>query len=150
MENGSSWFFNRHKWSMQKGRNKFNVLFTAGPLTYQVSLESLLIGHEDWVYSVQWQVSSTLETEGVPCYQSEIILSAPMDKTMMIWKPEKTSGIWMNVVTVRELSHCALGFYGGHWSPSLRFNFSTWLRWVFSSLEKCSYHQITRNLKRFP
>ena len=23
----------------------------------------------------------------------------------------------LNVVTVGELSHCALGFYGGHWSP---------------------------------
>lgn len=93
-------------------------IFTAGPLTYQVSLESLLIGHEDWVYSVQWQPPSASETEGAPCYQSESILSASMDKTMMIWKPEKTSGIWMNVVTVGELSHCALGFYGGHWSPN--------------------------------
>lgn len=93
-------------------------LFTAGPSTYQVSLESLLIGHEDWVYSVQWQPPSAAETEGIPCYQSESILSASMDKTMMIWKPERTSGIWMNVVTVGELSHCALGFYGGHWSPN--------------------------------
>jgi len=24
----------------------------------------------------------------------------------------------MNVVIVWELSHCALGFYGGHWSPN--------------------------------
>ncbi|KAL3510709.1 hypothetical protein ACH5RR_030110 [Cinchona calisaya] len=37
---------------------------------------------------------------------------------MMSWKPEKTTGIWINVVTVGELSHCALGFYGGHWSPN--------------------------------
>ncbi|KAF2310941.1 hypothetical protein GH714_018674 [Hevea brasiliensis] len=38
-----------------------------------------------------------------------------MDKTMMIWQPERKTGIWMNVVTVGELSFC-LGFYGGHWS----------------------------------
>lgn len=37
---------------------------------------------------------------------------------MMIWRPEKTTGIWMNMVTVGELGHCALGFYGGHWSPT--------------------------------
>ncbi|KAE8688015.1 Elongator complex protein 2 [Hibiscus syriacus] len=43
-----------------------------------------------------------------------------MDKTMMIWQPEKKTGIWMNAVTVGELSHCALGFYGGHWSPDAR------------------------------
>ncbi|XWS22465.1 hypothetical protein CRYUN_Cryun29cG0037100 [Craigia yunnanensis] len=50
-------------------------VFVAGSFSYQISLESLLIGHEDW-----------------------------------------KTGIWMNVATVGELSHCALGFYGGHWS----------------------------------
>ncbi|KAL4319422.1 hypothetical protein GQ457_18G021310 [Hibiscus cannabinus] len=30
-------------------------VFVAGSFSYQISLESLLIGHEDWVYSVQWQ-----------------------------------------------------------------------------------------------
>ncbi|KAJ4881886.1 Elongator complex protein 2 [Raphanus sativus] len=40
-----------------------------------------------------------------------------MDKTMMIWRPEKKTGVWVNVVCVGDLSHCALGFYGGHWSP---------------------------------
>ncbi|XP_009356223.2 elongator complex protein 2 [Pyrus x bretschneideri] len=90
----------------------------AGTTSYQVSLESLLIGHEDWVYSVEWQPPSNASSEGIAYCQPQSILSASMDKTMMIWKPEKTSGIWMNVVTVGELSHCALGFYGGHWSPN--------------------------------
>ncbi|OVA15334.1 WD40 repeat [Macleaya cordata] len=89
----------------------------AGSKTYQISLESLLIGHEDWVYSVEWRPPSSSSSEGNGIYQSQSILSASMDKTMMIWQPEKTTGIWMNVVTVGELSHCALGFYGGHWSP---------------------------------
>ncbi|KAI3516715.1 hypothetical protein L1887_15692 [Cichorium endivia] len=87
-------------------------VFTSGSFTYQVSLESLLIGHEDWVYSVEWQPPS------LSCYQPQSILSASMDKTMMIWQPESTTGIWVNVVTVGELSHSALGFYGGHWSPN--------------------------------
>lgn len=90
----------------------------AGSSSYQISLESLLIGHEDWVYSVEWQPPSTDSAEGIACYQPQSILSASMDKTMMIWQPERTTGIWMNVVTVGELSHCALGFYGGHWSPN--------------------------------
>lgn len=90
----------------------------AGSISYQISLESLLIGHEDWVYSVEWQPPSTSSLHGSDYYQPQSILSASMDKTMMIWQPEKTSGIWMNVVTVGELSHCALGFYGGHWSPN--------------------------------
>lgn len=91
--------------------------FAVGSLSYQISLESLLVGHEDWVYSVEWQPPLISPGEGSEYFQPFSILSASMDKTMMIWKPEKTSGIWMNVVTVGELSHCALGFYGGHWSP---------------------------------
>ncbi|KAA8529106.1 hypothetical protein F0562_034095 [Nyssa sinensis] len=92
-------------------------VLVAGSSSYQISLESLLIGHEDWVYSVEWQPPSSSSVEGIACYQRQSILSASMDKTMMIWQPEKNTGIWMNVVTVGELSHCALGFYGGHWSP---------------------------------
>ncbi|KAL5722010.1 Elongator subunit elp2 [Ranunculus cassubicifolius] len=94
-------------------------IIVAGSLSYQISLESLLIGHEDWVYSVQWQPPSN---EGNDVYQPQSILSASMDKTMMIWQPEKTTGIWMNVVTVGELSHCALGFYGGHWSSASKWS----------------------------
>lgn len=93
-------------------------VLVAGTSSYQVSLESLLIGHEDWVYSVEWQPPSSAYGKGVSYYQPQSILSASMDKTMMIWQPERTSGIWMNVVTVGELSHCALGFYGGHWSSN--------------------------------
>lgn len=93
-------------------------IFSSGFSTYQISLESLLIGHEDWVYSVEWQPPQCSLAEETQFYQPQSILSASMDKTMMIWQPEKTTGIWMNMVTVGELSHCALGFYGGHWSPN--------------------------------
>lgn len=91
-------------------------IFVSGSFTYQISVESILIGHEDWVYSVEWQPPLD-KSEGSFCNQPQSILSASMDKTMMIWQPEKKTGIWMNVVTVGELGHCALGFYGGHWSP---------------------------------
>lgn len=91
-------------------------VFSVGTLSYQISLESLLIGHEDWVYSVQWQPPMGLERDGT-FNQPQSILSASMDKTMMIWQPERKTGIWMNVVSVGELQHCALGFYGCHWSP---------------------------------
>lgn len=93
-------------------------IFAVGSSSYQVSMESLLIGHEDWVYSVEWQPPLVSSADGIECFQPQSILSASMDKTMMVWQPEKTAGIWMNVVTVGELSHCALGFYGGHWSST--------------------------------
>ncbi|KAG9132132.1 hypothetical protein Leryth_025335 [Lithospermum erythrorhizon] len=92
-------------------------VFEAGSSYFQMSMESLIIGHEDWVYSVEWQPPMTSSVEGNEYYQPQSILSASMDKTMMVWQPEKTTGIWINVVTVGELGHCALGFYGGHWSP---------------------------------
>ncbi|KAG6757723.1 hypothetical protein POTOM_038045 [Populus tomentosa] len=92
-------------------------VLVAGSSSYQISLESLLIGHEDWVYSVEWQPPSMTSVEETTYHQPQSILSASMDKTMMIWQPERKTGIWMNVVTVGELSHSALGFYGGHWSP---------------------------------
>ncbi|MED6130952.1 Elongator subunit elp2, variant 2 [Stylosanthes scabra] len=93
-------------------------VLVAGSSSFQISLESLLIGHEDRVYSVQWQPPLVESMESDAYHQPQSILSASMDKTMMIWQPEKNSGVWMNVVTVGELNHCALGFYGGHWSPS--------------------------------
>ncbi|KAI3865574.1 hypothetical protein MKW92_013937 [Papaver armeniacum] len=58
-----------------------------GSKTYQISLESLLIGHEDWVYSVEWKPPASSSSKGDDVSPS---LSIP----------------------------CALGFYGGHWSPS--------------------------------
>ncbi|KAG8047838.1 hypothetical protein GUJ93_ZPchr0008g13479 [Zizania palustris] len=90
-------------------------LFVSGNTHYQVSLESLLVGHEDWVYSVEWQPPAQLSDD--EAHQPMSILSASMDKMMMIWKPEKNTGLWINSVTVGELSHSALGFYGGHWEP---------------------------------
>ncbi|XP_047072216.1 elongator complex protein 2-like [Lolium rigidum] len=90
-------------------------LFVVGNASYQVSLESLLVGHEDWVYSVEWQPPMLLLN--AEAHQPMSILSASMDKMMMIWRPEKTTGLWINSVTVGELSHSALGFYGGHWEP---------------------------------
>ena len=90
-------------------------LFVAGNTSYQVSLESLLVGHEDWVYSVEWQPPTVLP--GNEAHQAMSILSASMDKMMMIWRPEKNTGLWINSVTVGELSHSALGFYGGHREP---------------------------------
>jgi elongator complex protein 2 len=90
-------------------------LFVAGNASYQVSLESLLVGHEDWVYSVEWQPPTLLLN--AEAHQPMSILSASMDKMMMIWRPEKNTGLWINSVTVGELSHSALGFYGGHWEP---------------------------------
>ncbi|CAN7131243.1 unnamed protein product, partial [Brassica rapa subsp. narinosa] len=53
-------------------------VFVSGTFTYQISVESVLIGHEDWVYSVEWQPPVT-------GHQPLSILSASMDK-VNFWK----------------------------------------------------------------
>ncbi|GLJ29453.1 hypothetical protein SUGI_0580580 [Cryptomeria japonica] len=94
-------------------------MFKLGTSVWQVSLESLLVGHEDWVYSVSWQppLKISIDDNNACWIQPQSILSASMDRTMMIWRPDRKTGIWINDVTVGELSHSALGFYGGLWSP---------------------------------
>ncbi|KAI5064155.1 hypothetical protein GOP47_0020825 [Adiantum capillus-veneris] len=94
-------------------------VFRAGSTLYQASMESLLTGHDDWVYSVKWQPppsDSSRKSSGKS--QQMSILSASMDRTMMIWRPDPLTGLWLNEVTVGELGHTALGFYGGLWSPA--------------------------------
>ncbi|KAH7431518.1 hypothetical protein KP509_08G053100 [Ceratopteris richardii] len=94
-------------------------IFKAGPIIYQASMESLLTGHDDWVYSVKWQPPSLKSgIEDAEILQKLSILSASMDRTMMIWCPDPSTGLWLNEVAVGELGHTALGFYGGLWSPT--------------------------------
>lgn len=53
-------------------------------------MEALLVGHEDWVFSVAWQPQQDAQAQqaaAAPC-----LLSASMDRTMMLWRPESTSG----------------------------------------------------------
>ena len=83
---------------------------------FSAILESVLYGHEDWVYSVYWHPIITKE-DGTKS-QPLCLLSASMDKTMMVWRPqEEENGIWINEVRVGELGGNTLGFYGGLFSP---------------------------------
>jgi elongator complex protein 2 len=44
------------------------------------------------------------------------ILSASSDKSMMIWRPDPDTGVWINEVRVGEIGGNTLGFYGGLFS----------------------------------
>ncbi len=52
-----------------------------------VTMEALLVGHEDWVFSAAWQPDQDAAESAAPC-----LLSASMDRTMMLWRPEASSG----------------------------------------------------------
>lgn len=77
-------------------------------------LESILYGHDDWVYSVRWH--PTIEKQGVE-HQPMALLSASMDRSMAIWRPDPETGVWLNDVRVGELGGNALGFFGGLFGP---------------------------------
>lgn len=71
---------------------------------YSVQLESVLSGHEDKVFSVEWSFSPNLS-----------LLSVSLDKTMLIWREEE--GVWMDQARVGEIGGNTLGMLGATWGP---------------------------------
>ncbi|XP_044150035.1 elongator complex protein 2 [Bufo gargarizans] len=82
--------------------------------TYAVTLESVLAGHENSVYAVHWQPSFLKDGSVV---QPMSLLSASMDKTMILWEPDEETGVWLEQVRVGEVGGNTLGFYGCQFSP---------------------------------
>lgn len=73
---------------------------------YSVLLESVLAGHEGWIYSVNWNLNKVQ------------LLSASLDKTMIIWEFDSQLNIWYEKVRVGDVGGNTLGFYGGIFAPS--------------------------------
>lgn len=68
----------------------------------------MLAGHENWVNAVHWQ--PVFYKDGV-LQQPMRLLSASMDKTMILWAPDEESGVWLEQVRVGEVGGNTLGFY---------------------------------------
>ncbi|XP_041105033.1 elongator complex protein 2 [Polyodon spathula] len=82
--------------------------------SFAVTLETVLAGHENLVYGVHWQ--PPFLKDGV-IQQPMCLLSASMDKTMILWSPDEESGVWLEQVRVGEVGGNTLGFYGCQMSP---------------------------------
>ncbi|XP_076460767.1 elongator complex protein 2-like isoform X2 [Babylonia areolata] len=94
----------------------FSYLSAEGEKQYfAVMLESVLSGHEGWVYSVRWQ--PPLRNDKGKGRQPLCLLSASMDKTMIIWSPDDSDGVWVEQVRVGEVGGNTLGLFGGLFSP---------------------------------
>ena len=83
---------------------------------YTITFEALLLGHEDWIYTLAWR----LEKGGLH------LLSASADNSLSIWKLERSSGIWVCSTRLGEISSqkgsttatgSTGGFWIGLWSP---------------------------------
>ncbi|XP_069814255.1 elongator complex protein 2 isoform X2 [Dendropsophus ebraccatus] len=94
--------------------NVFTVKEEGKEFIYAVTLESVLAGHESTVYAVHWQPSFLKDGSIV---QPMSLLSASMDKTMILWEPDEETGVWLEQVRVGEVGGNTLGFYGCQFSP---------------------------------
>uniref|UniRef100_A0A1A9WBK9 Elongator complex protein 2 n=1 Tax=Glossina brevipalpis TaxID=37001 RepID=A0A1A9WBK9_9MUSC len=74
---------------------------------YAISVESVLYGHEGWVYGVHWHKSKNQDLR---------LLSSSIDKTLIIWQFSKEAGIWIEKVRLGDVGGHSLGFFGGKFS----------------------------------
>jgi elongator complex protein 2 len=82
--------------------------------------EALLMGHDDWVFSVEWQRPHMQTTaDGTERFvQPMRLISASSDKSMMIWSPDADTGVWVNDVRMGDIGGSTyLGFCGALFSP---------------------------------
>ncbi|EGZ30155.1 hypothetical protein PHYSODRAFT_258381 [Phytophthora sojae] len=84
------------------GEVKDGFLARGARTTYTVSFDALLVGHEDWVTSVQWtQLPRDDESED-PCETA--LLSSSMDNTLIVWtKSADTRSSWTPSLRVGEM-----------------------------------------------
>ncbi|KAJ8273313.1 hypothetical protein GJAV_G00100150 [Gymnothorax javanicus] len=94
----------------------FEVQIKGSFTRFAITLETVLAGHENWVYGVHWQ-PPLCNLDG-SVQQPMALLSASMDKTMILWGPEQASGVWLEQVRVGEVGGNTLGFYGCQMSPN--------------------------------
>jgi elongator complex protein 2 len=90
--------------------------FLANHDDYTTTFEALLLGHDDWIYTTSWQRhNGTLQ-----------LLSASADSSLAIWETDRSSGIWVCISRLGEISAqkgsttatgSAGGFWIGLWSP---------------------------------
>jgi hypothetical protein len=104
-------------------------------VSYSIFLETLLVGHEDWVTTVHWLPRLGISTNSCSIaspaaeykHTEEFRLySASMDRNMVIWMPDHHTGIWLPSVRVGDIGGMLggsvgsnlLGFVSGCASPS--------------------------------
>lgn len=85
--------------------------------SYSITFEALLLGHEDWIYTISWR----LQDEKLQ------LLSASADSSVAIWESEESSGVWVCTTRLGEISAqkgsttatgSTGGFWIGLWSPN--------------------------------
>ncbi|XJO78424.1 hypothetical protein BDV3_002867 [Batrachochytrium dendrobatidis] len=100
--------------------HQFKILCNSETQSYTMMLDALLMGHDDWVHSVNWQpaVWRTDElTKEKTYHQPLTLISASADKSIMVWQPDTHSESWIYKARLGEVGGATLGFYGAIFSP---------------------------------
>ncbi|XP_069324202.1 elongator complex protein 2 isoform X4 [Eulemur rufifrons] len=126
--------------------NTFTIQNESIKITFAVTLETVLAGHENWVNAVHWQPS--FYKDGI-LQQPMRLLSASMDKTMILWAPDEESGVWLEQVRVGEVGGNTLGFYDCQFNEDgsmiIAHGFHGALHlWKQSAVNPVTWHEIAR------
>eukprot|EP01041_Mallomonas_annulata_P005040 gene5040-10098_t len=99
----------------------FRASFETSGSTWAISLEAILVGHEDWVTSVHWLPSKDAAVSN----DSLRLFSTSMDRNMVLWSADEQSGVWLPMFRMGDIGGSIggavgsnlLGFVGGCVSP---------------------------------
>ncbi|KAI9159329.1 Elongator subunit elp2 [Blastocladiella emersonii ATCC 22665] len=99
--------------SLQEGQlstKAHAIPFPLSPRPLHVYLDSVLLGHDEWVYSVAWSPS----TAPGPLR----LASASADKSVLVWS--LADGVWTSEARVGELGGSVLSLHCVRWRPDAR------------------------------
>jgi elongator complex protein 2 len=77
---------------------------------YSVTLETLLIGHEDWITSLHWMIPNSTQSQE----SSLRLFSTSMDRNMVVWSPDPIDGIWSPTIRIGDIGGNLGGSVGGN------------------------------------
>lgn len=110
--------------------------YTLSEQRYSITLEALLIGHENGITNLHWSPTP-----------SPHLLSTASDNSIIIWTPssspsnslsEESDGIWIPAHRFGALGGRGLSFFGALWGPRAESVLASgwnggWERWVLGS-----------------
>jgi elongator complex protein 2 len=113
---------------------------------HSITFEALLLGHEDWIYTASWR-----RRDG-----KLQLLSTSEDNSLAIWESDPTSGVWVCITRLGEISAqkgstsatgSAGGFWIGLWSPDGNSVVSlgrtgSWRKWTYSAVQDMWTQQV--------